>query len=58
MTRQLEEARNQIRSLEEELERAKELAAIMANMGQGTNTEMELVELGRMKEKAPNKEAS
>ena len=43
--------------MEEELERTKELAAIMANMGQGTNTRTEPVEPERTQEEAPVKEA-
>ena len=39
--------------LEEELARAKELVDIMKNMGQGTNTEMELE---RRQEEAPVKQ--
>ena len=42
-TEELEKALNQIRSLEEELARAKELEAIMKNMGHNTNLEMEPV---------------
>ena len=42
-TEELEKARAQIRGLEEELTRAKEYAAIMANMGQNTSTETEPV---------------
>ena len=38
-TKELEKARNKIQSLEEELARAKELVAIMVNMGQSTSPE-------------------
>ena len=51
--KELEMAWNQIQSLEEELARTNELAKIMANMGQGTSTETELVEPGNIQKKAP-----
>ena len=40
-TEELEKARAQIRGLEEEVTRAKEYAAIMANMGQNTSIDRE-----------------
>ena len=43
VSRQLEEARHHIRNLEEELERARELLAIQANLGEATRTESEPV---------------
>ena len=42
-TEELEKARAHIRGLEEELTRAKEYAAIMANMGQSTSIDIEPV---------------
>ena len=42
-TEELEKARAQIRGLEEEVTRAKEYAAIMANMGQNTSIDIEPV---------------
>ena len=51
-----EDAQNWIRTLEEELERDKELLAIQVNMGHNTNTETKLVEMKRRQEEALMKE--
>ena len=57
VTEDLEKARDHNWILEEELARAKELAAIMANMGQGTNKETEPIKQERTHEKAMKKDA-
>ena len=52
-TEELEKARAQIRGLEEEVTRAKEYATIMANMGQNTSTDMELVTAANVQSATP-----
>mgnify|MGYP000173227897 CR=1 FL=1 len=54
---ELEKAWNQIWILEEELEKAKELAAIMANSGQSTSPKTEPLEPVNLQKKVPKEEA-
>ena len=56
-TEELEKAQAQIRSLEEELKRAKECVAIMANKGQTTSAVMEPVPPATLQKEALETEA-
>ena len=56
-TEELEKAISQIRGMEEEVTRAKEYAAIMANMGQNTSIDTEPVVLANIQNAPPKLEA-
>ena len=57
-TEELEKARAHIRGLEEEVTRAKEYAAIMANMGQSTSIDREPVVSANVQNAPPKPEAA
>ena len=56
-TDKLDKARNQIRSLEEELARATEFMVLMSKMSQNTTSETKLVEPANLQKEAPKTEA-
>ena len=56
-TDKLDKARNQIRSLEEELARATEFMVLMSKMSQNTTSETKLVEPANLQKEAPETDA-
>ena len=56
-TKELEKVWAQIQSLEEDLKKAKEYVAVMANMGQTTSAATEPVPPANLQEEAPETDA-